>query len=99
MKLAHIKDVSRRRGHIVATDHDRNANAESDLVKRQFVAAATNQLWVSDMSHVSTRAGFFYLAVLIDVFDPEVVGGVLGLRMTSDLVITVLVMTLYMRRW
>lgn len=98
MKVAHIKGVSRRRGHVVTTERDRDAKAAPDLVKRQFVATAINQLWVADMTYVPTWAGFLYLAVVIDVFSRKVVGWAFGQRMTSDLVIAALNMALHTRR-
>jgi putative transposase len=98
MNLAHIKGVSRRRGHVVTTERDRHAKAAPDLVKRQFVATAINQLWVADMTYVPTWAGFLYLAVVIDVFSRKVVGWAFGQRMTSDLVIAALNMALHTRR-
>lgn len=38
------------------------------MVKRKFVAAASNQLWVADLTYVRTFAGWVYAAFVIDVF-------------------------------
>lgn len=85
MKLAHIKGVCRRRGHIVTTERDRHANSAPDLIKRQFVAATINQLWLTNMTYAPTWAGLLYSAVVIDVLGRKVVGWAFGLRMTNDL--------------
>ena len=39
-----------------------------DLVRRQFVAARPNQLWVADFTYVATWSGFVFVAFVIDVF-------------------------------
>jgi hypothetical protein len=39
-----------------------------DLVKREFTATGPNQLWVADMIHMPTWAGFISLASVLDVW-------------------------------
>jgi putative transposase len=34
----------------------------ADLVERQFTVAAPNQLWVADLTYVSTWSGLVYVA-------------------------------------
>lgn len=77
---------------------DRYAKAAPDLVKRQFKAAGINQLWVADMTYVTTWLGFLYLDVVVDVYRRKVVGWAFGERMTSDLVVAALDMALHTRR-
>jgi putative transposase len=40
----------------------------ADLVERNFTAAAPNQLWVADVTYVSTWNRFCYVAFVIAVF-------------------------------
>jgi putative transposase len=47
-------------------------------VKRAFVAAAPNQVWVADMTYVPTQQGFLFLAVVLDACSRRVVGGLDG---------------------
>jgi len=47
MKLATLRGVSRRRGYVVTTQRDRQAQTAPDLVKRQFKSTGINQLWVA----------------------------------------------------
>ena len=98
MRLAHLQGVSRRRGFCVTTRRDKSQRAAPDLVKRQFVAADVNQLWVADMTYIPTWAGFLYLAVVTDVYSRKVVGWMFGQRMTADLVIAALNMALLTRK-
>jgi len=83
---------------VVTTQKDRGAKAAPDLVKRQFTATGTNQLWLADMTYISTWVGFLYLAVVVDVYSRKVVGWAFGERMTSELVIAALNMALHTRR-
>lgn len=46
----------------------------ADLVNREFTASRSNQLWVADITHVATWAGFVYVAFVIDVFARCIVG-------------------------
>jgi putative transposase len=98
MSQAKLRGVSRRRGFVVTTHRNPQAKAAPDLVKRQFTATGINQLWVADMTYVSTWAGFLYLAVVVDVYSRKVVGWAFGERMNSDLVIAALNMALHTRR-
>ena len=45
-----------------------------DLVDRQFTAPEPDQLWVGDITYISTYSGFAYLATLIDMCSNKVVG-------------------------
>jgi putative transposase len=60
MRAAGIVGVSRRRG-VITTRRDRDARPAPDLVDRNFTADRPNQLWVADITYVSTAAGFLYL--------------------------------------
>ena len=48
--------------------------AAADLVGRDFVPSAPNQLWVADIKYIPTAAGWLYLAAVVDCFSRRVVG-------------------------
>jgi putative transposase len=98
MRAHRIRGVCRRRGFITATNRDRIVRAAPDLVKRQFFATKTNQLWVADMTYIPTWEGFTYLATVLDVFSRKIVGWAFSNHMTSDVVIKALNMALATRR-
>ena len=98
LRRAHIRGVSRRRSYVVTTTRDKRQRPAPDLVKRQFVAADINQLWVADMTYVPIWSGFLYLAVVTDVYSRKVVGWAFGVSMTADLVIAALNMALLARK-
>ena len=98
MRQAHIRGVSRRRGYILTTTLDKRQRLAPDLVKRQFAATDVNQLWVADMTHVPTWAGFLYLALVTDVYSRKVLGWAFGVNTTADLVIVSLNIALITRK-
>jgi putative transposase len=98
MRAAHIRGVSRRRAFVVTTQRDPKQRPAPDLVKRQFVAAKANELWVADMTYVPTWAGFIYLAIVLDVWSRRVVGWSIGEKMSAELVLAALNMALTQRR-
>jgi putative transposase len=70
----------------------------ADLVDRQFVAHAPNQLWVADLTYVRTHAGWVYCAFVLDVFSRYVVGWQVSTSLRTDLALDALDMGLWARR-
>lgn len=98
MRHAGIQGISKRRAFVVTTRRDRRERPAPDLVQRGFKADRPDALWVADMTHVPTWAGFVYLAAVMDVFSRRIVGWAMGENMTSDLVLRALNMGLQQRR-
>ncbi len=67
MKRLGIEGV-RRGAKCWSTVGDDALDRPADLVNRQFVATRPNQLWVADITFVSTWSGFVYVAFVIDAF-------------------------------
>jgi putative transposase len=63
-----------------------------DLVGRDFVPAARNELWYGDITYIYTMAGWAYLATVIDGFSRKVVGWAVADHMREELVTEALVM-------
>jgi len=95
MKAAGLAGVSRRRKY--RSTRDKNARPAPDLVDRNFVATAPNQLWVADITYVPTWAGFLYLAVVLDVFSRRIVGWSMASHLRAELVIDALDMAVGQR--
>ena len=62
-----------------------------------FKAQRPNQLWVSDFTYVWTWQGFVYVAFVIDVFAPRIVGWRVSSSMRTDFVLDALEQALYAR--
>jgi putative transposase len=97
MRQAGLRGVSRRKG-CWATLRDPAARPAPDLVERQFVAAAPNQLWVADITSIPTWAGFLYLAVVLDVFSRRIVGWARANHLRTELILDALDMAVWRRR-
>ena len=70
----------------------------TDKVNRQFVAARPNQLWVADITFVTTWTGFVYVAFIIDVFARFIVGWRVSRSLQTDLVLDALEQALWARQ-
>jgi len=69
----------------------------ADLVQREFVADAPNQLWVADITYVATWTGFAYVAFVIDVFSRYIVGWRVSRSLHSDLALDALEQAIHAR--
>jgi len=76
---------------------DEQAAQPADLVQRDFTATLPNQLWVADLTYVSTRAGFVYVAFVIDAYSRRIVGWRVSRSLRSDLALDALEQALYAR--
>ena len=67
--------VARRKKRFRATtDSKHDDPIAPNLLERDFVADAKNEVWVTDVTSVWTQRGWLFLAVLIDLFSRRVVG-------------------------
>lgn len=80
------------------TVRDKEARPAPDLVSRNFVATAPDQLWVADITYVPTGSGFLYLSVVVDAWSRRVVGWSMETHLRTDLVLQALNMALGQRR-
>lgn len=91
MRANSIRGVSRRRG-TRTTHRGPEETTASDLVQRNFTAAAPNQLWVADITYVPTWGGFLYLAIVLDAFSRRIVGWAMATHLKTALVLDALEM-------
>jgi putative transposase len=71
-----------------------NASGLVDLVGRDFVPEAKNQLWYGDITYIFTMTGWAYLATVIDGYSRKVVGWSVADHMREELVTGALAMAL-----
>ena len=67
----------------VTTDSKHNLPIAPNLLDRNFTPTAPNQVWTSDITYLWTDEGWLYLAIVLDLFNREVVGWSLKPRMTA----------------
>jgi transposase InsO family protein len=68
------------------TNSNHTLPVADNLLGQKFKPTRPNQVWVSDITYVSTDEGWLYLAGIKDVFTCEIVGYAMGARMTQELV-------------
>lgn len=54
-----------------------------NLLARNFTSRAPNQVWASGITYLWTDEGWLYLAIVLDLFNREVVGWSLKPRMKA----------------
>ena len=82
----------------VTTDSKHGLPVAANLLDRNFTPAAPNQVWTSDITYLWTDEGWLYLAIVLDLFNREVIGWSLKPRMTTDIVTDALTMAWFRRR-
>jgi putative transposase len=69
-----------------------------NLLKRDFAPVAPNQVWTADITYLWTDEGWLSLAIVLDLFNRQVVGWSLKPRMTAELVTDALTMAWFRRK-
>ena len=82
----------------VTTDRQHKLPIAPNLLGRDFTPAAPNQVWTADITYLWTEEGWLYLAIVLDLFNREVVGWSLKPRMTADIVTDALAMAWFRRK-
>ena len=98
MKNDGLRGIPREKIRKTTIGQGAQTERPEDLVKREFVAGAPNQLWVADLTYVRTHVGWAYVAFVLDVFSRMVVGWQVSTSLRTDLALDALDMGLWARR-
>ena len=79
------------------TDSKHSLPIAPDLLARNFMPEAPNRVWSGDITYIHTGEGWLYLAIVLDLFNREIVGWSIKPRMTADIVTDALTMA-WLRR-
>jgi transposase InsO family protein len=82
--VARKRKVYKQMAYLGTDHHYRN------VLKRNFAATKPNQKWVTDVTYVSTRQGWGYLAAIKDLFDGFIVAHQFGRENSQGLVLNTL---------
>ncbi len=96
MQLLGIRAKGKRRFK-VTTDSNHDLPITPNLLNRQFSVDAPDKVWVGDITYIATDEGWLFLAVVIDLFNRQVVGWSLQPQMPRDIVIDALRMAWFKR--
>lgn len=95
---AHGIRARHKRRYRVTTDSKHKLPVAANVLNREFTPAEPNQVFSADITYIWTDEGWLYLAVVLDLFNREVVGWSIKPRMSADLVTDALTMAWFRRR-
>ncbi len=87
-------EAQRKRRFRITIEHHKLPQPAPDRIERHFHVSQPNRAWVGDMTFIRTRAGWLYLAVLIDLYSRRVVGWSMGDRPNEALTLGALNMAI-----
>ena len=91
--------IARHRRRFIHTTDSRHGFAVApNLVNRDFAPDGPNRVWATDITYIRTMRGWFYLAVVLDLFSRKVVGWSMQPYMDRRLVLAALDMAIEARR-
>jgi len=94
----HTIHARHKRRYKVTTDSRHGLPVAENLLDRNFTPTAPNRVWTSDITYLWTEEGWLYLAIVLDLFNREIVGWSLKPRMTADIVTDALTMAWFRRK-
>ena len=82
----------------VTTNSKHNYPVAKNLLDRQFKVAASNRVWVADITYIRTFEGWLYLAAVMDLYSRKIIGWAMSDNMKTTLATTALEMAIQRRR-
>ena len=96
MRQAGLKGCPKRRFRRMK-DQPPSYPIAHNLLQQDFTALRANERWASDITYISTRQGWLYLAVVMDLYSRRIVGWAMDRRTGRHLVIDAMKMALDQR--
>lgn len=102
-RIARIRDaaeleVKSKRAFVKTTDSNHDEPIAPNLLAREFVAAAPDTVWVSDITYLRSADHWLYLCTIIDCFSGAIVGRQLSSAIDARLVRDTLAMAVRNRQ-
>jgi putative transposase len=80
-----IRAIMARPRRVRTTDSRHDLPIAPNLLKREFVAAAPNRIWLTDITCIETDQGWLYLAAVMDLYSRRIVGWAMEDHLRADL--------------
>ena len=93
-----IRAYTPRRYRVCTTDSKHSLPVAENLLDRNFAAEKPDQVWLADITYIPTGEGWWYLAVILDLFTRNVVGWAMRDHMRAELTMAALTMAIQRRR-
>ena len=98
LRRAHGLIARRIRRFRLVVERHQFAPPAPNHVQRIFTAPAPNRLWAGDLTAIATRAGWLYLAVLLDLYSRRVIGWAMSATPDKQVAVAALRMALAQRQ-
>jgi putative transposase len=96
-KLGRLETKRVRRFRVIV-EHHQLAPPAPNLLQQRFVAAMLNRIWVGDVTMIPTRAGWLYVALLLDLCSRRVIGWAMRDKPDQQLTLAALAMAVHQRQ-
>lgn len=93
MRKAGIRSRAKRKFK-ATTNSKHNLPVAPNILGRNFITDAADLVWAADITYIHTDEGWLYLAVVLDLYNREVVGWAASPRINRYLVIDALLAAL-----
>ena len=97
MKIKGLCGRQKGRYRVQTTDSNHDHPIAPNRLATAPIASAPNQIWVTDITYIPTRAGWLYLAAILDLYSRKIVGWAMSDSIDSALVLSALSMALLHR--
>jgi transposase InsO family protein len=91
-------EAKRVRRFRVIVEHHQLPPPAPNVLQQRFETTGLNRVWVGDFTAVPTRAGWLYVAVLLDLYSRRVIGWQMSAKPDHQLTLTALGMAVRQRR-
>ncbi len=98
MRRHGIRAIMARPRRVRTTDSCHDFPIAPNLLKRNFIATAPNQIWLADIIYVETDQGWLYLATVLDLYSRKIVGWAMADHLRADLPLAALRMAISAQR-
>lgn len=87
-----------KRRYKATTDSKHSMPVAPNLLARNFTPEAPSRVWTGDITYIRTCECWLYLAIVLDLFNREIVGWSIKPRMTADIATDALTMAWFRRQ-
>ena len=98
MRRHGIRAIMARPRRVRTTDSRHDFLIAPNLIKRNFIATAPNQIWLADITYVETDQGWLYLATVMDLYSRKIVGWAMADHLRAELPMAALAMAIATHR-
>ena len=98
MRYLHLNVKMKKRFKVNTTDSNHDYEVAPNRLDRDFYTSKSDSVYVGDITYIPTAQGWFYLAIVLDLFSRKIVGWSMDDTMKATLVNDALLMALQTRK-